>query len=260
MRDFIRQWYGVLTTAAVAVSALWLVYAGKHTLFVHPRYTIFITEMSLLALVACVWALARGISHEHEHASDFSLAGSAHSDDAGHEHAHVTRSLWASAVTGVLVVTALVMVLAVPPAPLSANLAGARATAQAAPLSSNIIRSLADLPTQPTVADWAQLLISQTKDDLTNQPAQIDGFVTADDDIASQGYYLVRFRITCCAVDAFPARVPVYDPQWREHVEIGQWVKVEGKFQPSTINIHEEWMLHPERVTPIDEPDQPYLF
>ncbi len=267
LREFLRQWYGIFTTAAVAVSALWLVSTGKHTLFVHPRYTIFITEMAVLALIACLWALwngagttAKNTTPEKDSSTAISPA-SATTAHTGTTHTAPRLAALNSAATAILVSTALVIVLLIPPAPLSAKLAGARAQSQVAPSNgTKIVRTLADLPAQPTTADWAKLLVSQTKDDLTEQKAHIDGFVTTDDDIAGQGYYLVRFSIICCAVDAFPARVPIYDPNWRDHVEVGQWLDIEGAFQPSTINIHEEWMLHPTRVTPIEEPENPYLF
>lgn len=266
--EFIGQWYGVLTTAAVAVSALWLVFTGKHTLFVHPRYTVFIVEMSALALIASVWALSQSTTlnceetsahHHHHHDSHESTGEPTH--EASRVPESVRGNFLGKAATAFLVASALIMVLLVPPAPLSANLAGSRTTVQGAAVNSTkIIRTLADLPVQPTTADWAQLLVSQTKEDLTGEHAHIDGFVTTDDEIAEHGYYLVRFSIICCAVDAFPARVPIYDPHWREHVEIGQWLDIEGEFQPSNTNIQEDWMLHPSHVTPIEEPEQPYLF
>lgn len=285
---FLGEWYGILLTLAVAVSALWLVLTGQHILYIHPRYTIFILEMASLAALACLWALWRGIpsSHSHDHPTPGQPQDEAHGHhvgkavsfadltfldgEPGEEAAHRAGVPWeprgwkarlGTATTAGLVVAASVMVLVLPPAPLSPSMAaqrgGGRATAASA---SNLVHSLADLPVEPNISHWAQLLSQQGPDDLTGLSTQIDGFVTTTPEFSAHGYYLTRFTIICCAVDAYPASVPIYDPQWREHVEVGQWLEVEGSFQPSTGGIYEKYALHPTQVTPIEEPAEPYLY
>lgn len=285
---FLGEWHGILLTLAVAVSALWLVLTGQHILYIHPRYTIFILEMAGLATLACLWALWRGIpsSHSHDHPTpdlpldeapgthvgeEVSLVDATVVDTGrGEEAAHSAgvpgeprgwKARLGMATTAGLVVAASVMVLLLPPAPLSPSMAaqrgGGRATAASA---SNLVHSLADLPAQPNISHWAQLLSQQGPDDLTGMAAHIDGFVTTTPEFAAHGYYLTRFTIICCAVDAYPASVPIYDPQWREHVKVGQWLEVEGSFHPSTGDIYEKYSLHPTQVTPIEEPAEPYLY
>lgn len=292
------RWYGIVLTAVVAVSALWLVATGQHTLFIHPRYTVFITEMSALALAACVWALRH-----------LGFAEGAMTSENNKPERVADRPSWRvrmqRVTTASLVIIAIVMVLLVPPAPLSPSMVAQRSigTNAGSGNSSNIVRTLADLPAEPRISDWAMLLASQTTDDLTGIPVRVEGFVTTDPEIAEHGYYLVRFTIICCAVDAFPARIPIYDPQWRDRVEVGQWLEVSGNFQPTRdlladVNdgdrisvdqgssaasagsgtatdpqteqadasdvklpgLIEEYMLQPSEVTPIPEPAEPYLY
>lgn len=282
---WIGQWYGVILTAAVAVSALWLVITGQHTLFIHPRYSVFLAEMAILAGIASMWALWRGVpqseSHHHpgavipetmtarpsemnpsERATDSaSLPATASAATVEYRQGKGNRATLASAATAVLVGTALVLVTVVPPAPLSPSMAMQRGgTGGAGASYSNLVRGLADLPPEPNISHWAQLLTIPHDDDLSNVPARITGFVTTNPDIADQGYYLVRFTVVCCAVDAYPAAVPIYDPMWREHVEVGQWLDVSGAFQPVEGKLPEKYILHPDSVTPIEEPAEPYLF
>lgn len=257
--SFCRRWYGVLLTAAIAVSALWLALTERHTLYVHPRYTVFIIEMSALAVVACVWAFwqvgasqeectgqaeccvqqADCVSHDG-HTCNTPIDEPEHAGEL-RETGKMWRAHWfrraTTLVTGSLVLTAAIMVLALPPAPLSPSMVAQRSigTSAAGRNAANIVRSLADLPAEPRISDWSMLLMSQTSDDLTGVPATVTGFVTTTPEIADQGYYLVRFTIICCAVDAFPAQIPVYDPHWREHVQVGQWLKVSGNFQPAGV-------------------------
>lgn len=247
VKRWLGRWYGVLLTAAFAVSGLWLTFTGRHTLYVHPRYTVFIIEMSALAVVACVWGFWQSAAFvqvgqaEHQECCGHSAIKNGDGTGghvAGHKVAGTPRRQWQARIgkmtTTILVIIAAIMVLIVPPAPLSPNMVAQRSVGvnTGRTNSSNIVRSLADLPAEPRISDWAMLLMSKTSDDLTGVPASVEGFVTTTPEIADRGYYLVRFTIICCAVDAFPAQVPVYDPAWRERVEVGQWLKVSGSFQP----------------------------
>ena len=68
-------------------------------------------------------------------------------------------------------------------------------------------------------------------------------------------YYLVRFRITCCAADALPLAVEVQKPE-NLTVPNNQWVEVWG-----TIHLRAEgFLLQAEKVFPVPKPQDLYLY
>lgn len=257
--ECVNQWRGVALSMILAVATIWLAWADMLTFFIHPRYVFFTVEMALLALVASVWAIWRGQRVEE---------GKADHDHAHEEAQREPRQLptWLAGAASMAVVVAVTgMVLVAPPAPLSATLAseralagggvGERSTGKAA------ITSLAQLPDEATVGDWAQLLANAPTEEVLGQKPALEGFVIAPEEIAEHGYYLVRFQIACCAVDALPVGVPVIDPDWRKKYGEGQWLRVTGEFTPNPgVAFPEEAVLTPGAVEKIDEPEQPYLF
>jgi len=70
-----------------------------------------------------------------------------------------------------------------------------------------------------------------------------------------------RFIVTCCAVDAQPVGVPVYAPNWKADLAVDDWVRVTGSFgvNPSSSSA-QSIAVTADTVTPIEEPDEPYLF
>ncbi|HEV7949157.1 MAG TPA: TIGR03943 family protein, partial [Glaciihabitans sp.] len=113
-----------------------------------------------------------------------------------------------------------------------------------------------------TVLDWASLL-RQTSDTAfyADKPVDVTGFITEDADDPDNVFYVSRFVITCCAVDAQPVGVPVYMPGWRDEMALDDWVQLTGQFvaNPSTSSA-QQIALAPESVTPVGEPSEPYLF
>jgi len=113
-----------------------------------------------------------------------------------------------------------------------------------------------------TVLDWASLL-RQTSDTsfYASKPASVVGFITADEDDPTNVFYVSRFVITCCAVDAQPVGVPVYMPGWSDEYALDDWVEISGGFvaNPSSSSAQQIALL-PDVVTPVGEPSEPYLF
>lgn len=291
----VNQWRGVALSMILAVATIWLAWAEMLTFFIHPRYVFFTVEMALLALLASVWAIWRGIHEEdEEHGHDHSHHDHAHhhgpfQNDAGQENTHGPDSplapplkapltpragrreprqlpTWLAGAASLAVVVAVAgMVLVAPPAPLSATLASERALAGGGvgerSTGKAVITTLAQLPDEATVGDWAQLLANAPAEEVLGQKPALEGFIIAPEEIAEHGYYLVRFQIACCAVDALPVGVPVVDPAWREKYGEGQWLRVTGEFTANPgVPFPEEAVLTPGAVETIDEPEQPYLF
>jgi uncharacterized membrane protein YcgQ (UPF0703/DUF1980 family) len=66
--------------------------------------------------------------------------------------------------------------------------------------------------------------------------------------------------MTCCAVDARPIGVPVYQPNWRNTYKADQWVDVQGTFIQNPEAGAIAVAIGPKSITPISEPDNPYVY
>jgi putative membrane protein len=74
-------------------------------------------------------------------------------------------------------------------------------------------------------------------------------------------FFVARLVVSCCAVDAQPIGVPVYRPGWRDEIEPGAWIRIEGAFvKNSSRDSHEEVAIGVGSLANIEEPDQPYVF
>ena len=115
-----------------------------------------------------------------------------------------------------------------------------------------------------TVLDWASLL-RQTSDlaFYDGKPVDVTGFITADPDDPQNVFYVSRFVITCCAVDAQPVGVPVYSPNWSDSYAVDDWVEVTGSFGANQSSRSTQPLaVQPsvDGIVGIEEPDDPYLF
>lgn len=238
--------------SVISIATLWLGVTDRLVLYIHPRYEAFTVVMAVAGLVLAVAHVLRSDrSGERDH---------------GHEHAHDEPperllSIGALALSAALSAGAVLL----PPATLSAATASQRdiTTAQVSSSASLDDAASADTATflRYTVAEWSSLL-AQTSDPafFAGKPADVLGFVTPDPD-AADVFYVSRFTITCCAVDAQPVGVPVYLPDWQTRFAADDWVQVSGEFvanrsADSTALI----ALVPTEVTGADEPSDPYLY
>ena len=74
-------------------------------------------------------------------------------------------------------------------------------------------------------------------------------------------FFLTRFVVTCCAVDAQPVSIPVYYPGWSDEFAFDSWVTVNGGFQVLP-QIAEPGNLAvvPGDIVEEEVPREPYLF
>lgn len=241
-----REGVGLLLLAVALVCTIWLAATGKLTLYIHPRYTIFTVVMAAIALVLTVAAV---VAPRHEHGERPRRAG-----------------MVAVIALAVALATSAAM-LVVPPATLTT------ATADQRELNSTTIGANAqtlDSAAQQsgaafarfTVADWSSLL-RQTTDPAFFDGKAVDvvGFITRSDDDPENLYYVSRFIVTCCAVDAQPVGVPVYQPGWAGSLAEGDWVRVTGQFGTSPSSAGgPSIVLAPDTTESVEEPSEPYLY
>jgi putative membrane protein len=251
----LRRWRGVLLMGVISVGTVWLAVTNQLVLYIHPRYVVFTVIMALVALVftvARVIVSSRSTEHDHE------------DDDEDQDARPLQRALSITALTLAAALAAGAVLL--PPATLSAATASQRditATQTNLDAASLEEASSADGPTfsRYTVLEWSSLL-AQTSDPVfyAGKPVDVVGFITPDP-VAADVFYVSRFSITCCAVDAQPVGVPVYLPDWSSQFAADDWVQVTGEFASnrsteSTAPI----ALAPAGVIGVEQPSDPYLF
>jgi uncharacterized membrane protein YcgQ (UPF0703/DUF1980 family) len=78
------------------------------------------------------------------------------------------------------------------------------------------------------VKDWASLLQQGAGPEFyAGKTAEITALshLTGDPDNV---FYVARFVVTHCVVDAQPVGVPVYRPGWQDEIPLDSWVGVSG--------------------------------
>ncbi len=244
---WLTRWLGVTLSVVGVVAIVALAVTGRLELYIHPRYVLFTVTMAVVAGAGVIAALVL-------------LPGRA---ETTHEHdqsrSPLRRGL-AVAGSAAVVVAAVVGLLAIPPASLTSATAQNRDASTSAVLESTDTTALVGGDSsQFTVKDWAALLRQNPGVDFfAGKPADVSGFVYGDD---PDLFYVARFLVTCCAVDAQPLVVPVHVPGWQDLYELDSWVEVTGQFGSNPdAGSADPIVLMPAEITPIEEPAQPYVF
>lgn len=273
------RWQGVLLTLVVGISTLWLSATGQLVLYIHPRYVVFTVIMIAIGMVLSLGVLVLAPSSRDAGAED-----DGHGHDGHHHDAHADElrapaerprrrrrgraaARTAAVAGGALVTTAVAVSLVVlPPATLTSATAGQRdvnsSTASLAGTSVEDAASAdADAYAAFSVLDWAGLL-RQTSDlsFFEGKTADVVGFVVpAGDD--PDVFYVSRFVVTCCAVDAQPVGVPVHLVDWRSQVSADEWLDVSGGFQTNPSRTSSDPIaLVPDELEKVGQPSDPYLY
>lgn len=242
----LARWRGLVLALMGIVATVWLGVTGQLGLYIHPRYYVFTVVMAVIGGVLAVAA--------------FALAPA--DDDHDDEELPTRGRGWWTLGGALLIVASAVALLALPPATLSAASATDRDVN-----SSDAVLSV-DAPTLSgdygafTIKDWAALLRSPASaGGIEGERATLTGFVTADETDPDDVFYVTRFVVTCCAVDAQPVGVPVYLPGWQKDYPVETWVEVEGAFatNPSVVS-SEPLVVVPSTTTVTEQPAEPYVF
>jgi len=237
---------GVFAIGVLTLVTVWLGWQGMLGFYIHPRYNLFTLVMA--AIGVSLMAIA------------FFVPTKGHSH-AGHKHAkgHSIMEWLSLGLVAVVVTIALVL----PPTTLSSYTAenrsfGAVATSPAADAID--VESTTSGFENLTVRDWASLLI-QTQDPSFFRGKPFSALGTITDSGDPDVFFLTRFVVTCCAVDAQPVSIPVYYPGWSDEFAFDSWVTVNGGFQVLP-QIAEPGNLAvvPGDIVEEEVPREPYLF
>ncbi len=250
------------------IATLWLTVTGQLGLYIHPRYFVFTAVMAVLAAVFTVAAFAIVPSAdaelddtEHDHAHDDHAHEPDHQpEEPGGKPPSGTAALVGSVLVIVLTAGAL---LALPPATLTTSTVEKRDlnASVAGPTAESIDLTGGDYSSF-TVKDWAALIRQGASDDyFAGTPVTLTGFVTPDPDDAENVFYVARFVVTCCAVDAQPVGVAVYAPGWQDRFPVDSWVTVTGEFDanPSLASL-QTTAITPVTIEETTQPNQPYVY
>lgn len=245
----LKRWQGLLLVAAIATSTLWLAMTGQLELYVAPRHTAFATVMAVVGLVAVVFS-AVGVRT--------------------HEHARMVPR-WSAILSAAGTGTALLVagsLLVLPPATLTSATASQREiNSTAVGGAGTTVKAASEIPDSAgfanlTLADWASLL-RQTSDVSFYQgkTATALGFITEDPEDPENVFYISRFYITHCALDAQAVGVPIYLEDWKSTFSPDQWVTASGEFVPNrSSKSTQSLVLDAEDIAVIEQPEDPYLY
>ena len=243
------------------VAIVWLAATGQLGLYIHPRYFEFTVVMAVLAGVAVIAAFAvvpgapDDDGHGHDHDGD--------EHEPSGERPRGRSWLW-GAVTALVIVGTVAALLVLPPATLtSATVDQRELNASAAVADPGTTEQLVGSDTTSfTVKDWASLLRQGAGEEyFAGKTADITGFVTPDPDDPENVFYIARFVVTCCAVDAQPVGVPVFLPDWQSEYAVDSWVTGTGGFGPNpSVSSGQAIVFEPADLAPTEQPAEPYVY
>ncbi|NQX05340.1 TIGR03943 family protein [Rathayibacter sp. VKM Ac-2856] len=268
----LARWKGVVLSLIGVVSTLWLAATGRLGLYIHPRYFEFSVILAAVAavLLICAFAIVPGAEEEEGHGHGHGDADG-HAEDRGDDHVEdhlhpAPRRRWRAGLAALgsvaVIACAAVALLIVPPAALTASTATQREVNTSAVDASVTAQAPTGDTASFTVRDWATLLRQGASEQfLAGRTATVSGFVTPDASDPENVFYVARFIVTCCAVDAQPVGVPIHQPGWADTYTEGEWLEVTGGFGANpSVTSAEAVVLEPDTVVPIDEPAMPYVY
>jgi uncharacterized repeat protein (TIGR03943 family) len=248
--DVLRNWSGAALALVGVIATIWLAATGRLTLYVHPRYTLLTVIMAVLTLLVLVGMAAVGVP-------------SAADEDRDHDHVTGVSTfgrllIWSN---GAVLVCAALALLVIPPATLSSTTRQNRelVTSGQALDSTKVAALVGADPATFSVKDWAALLSQGGPEAVLGKQVNLFGYVLDRDE--EDVFFIARLAVSCCAVDAQPIGVPVYRPGWRDEIEPGAWIKIEGAFVKNPSRDSQEGVaIGVGSLANIEEPDQPYVF
>ena len=199
--------------------------------------------------------------HDYTH-HDYTHHDHTHHDHTHHDHSHALG--WGSVF---IVALPVVLGLVTTPQPLGTAALANRDVSlsmneSALPVG---LRTREIASTDKTIMDWWHDFRSSPAvgQELVGQKVQVSGFVFQDERFGADHFLVTRFVVSCCVADANVLGLLVRTPA-DVALENDQWVEVRGSFaEMDSASTVENWhmpVVLSETITPIDVPNQPYLY
>jgi putative membrane protein len=230
------------------VYTLSLYFNQQLTLYIHPRYILFTVVLSAASLVAC----GAGFVLTAWHVANGGVAD---------------RVAWRPSFTLLVAGLVLLCAFALPARTLSSDTADQRSSnfnstqvGASGSEAGNTLTLFGAVTARLTIADWVSAFNLETNPSFyAGKKVDVVGFVFRPEGAPPDVFYVSRFRVTCCAVDAQPIGLPVRSPGWQERFEDDAWVRVVGSFVETEGNIAEPVVIEPRSVEPTNQPENPYV-
>jgi putative membrane protein len=152
--------------------------------------------------------------------------------------------------------------LLIPPQPLGASAVANRGLNPLSPLSVNNSGAvqLALAPANRTILDWQRAADQPGGSaNLEGQVADVTGFVYHDARLPPDRFFVSRFVLTCCVVDATPVAMLVVWPG-AQSLPNDAWVRVRGPVNQAEYDGGPVLLVEAWNVDPAAEPPEPYLY
>lgn len=115
-------------------------------------------------------------------------------------------------------------------------------------------------PLERNVLDWSRLFLSESAPSAFNgQQARVLGFMYKEPGYPEDTFMVGRFTMSCCVADSSALGLPAY-LEGADEMASGTWVEVEGTFRAQDFMGEQVPVIQVARLTPVDEPEQPYLY
>lgn len=224
---------------------LMLINSGRLGMFVHTRFTwLSIVTASLLFVISFVGVLHDAkFFYEKKLWKEFNIKDYVRTD--------------------IVIVIICIVVFFLPIRPLSVGIAQQRVAD-----FNNVSASSEDISelyrrtntNEFTLKEWAILLNDNpANEDLVGRKITVSGFIFDDGTDKENLFYVSRFRVICCVVDASPLGIPV-EVSWREKFKENDWVAISGILEFAEIHGSRKLVIHPESVENIEVPNNPYIY
>ncbi len=237
----------MLVLGGLAFYFAFVVLSGRWAFYIDPRFQwLSVVAVLLLALLAISYILG---GKENEDLFN---------DPLQDDHTKVVP------LSVLAMIVPLFLGLVIPAEPLGASAIKTRGidtNYSSITLSNTSSRSLTIIPSERNVLDWARAIASS--DDIAefdNQEAKVVGFVYRDSRFGEGQFMVSRFTLSCCVADALAIGLVVQLPSDMPEFALDTWVEVEGVFQESEFDDSLIPILFAASITPVDQPDQPYLY
>jgi putative membrane protein len=244
----LKRYQGLALVGVTSASTLWLAATGQLELYVAPKHAVFAVVMSSLGLAAVLASAVRVTTHRHAETRPRVLA-------------RIATGVGGS--VAVLVTAAMVLL---PPATLTSATASQRDVNSTAPLTDTATLDEQSAPDASTanlsLLDWASLL-RQTSDlaFYEGKTIRATGFITPDPDDPDNVFYVSRFYISHCAIDAQAVGVPVYLPDWASTWDADEWVDLEGEFAVNASTTSSQGIaVTADALEAVEQPADPYIY
>jgi uncharacterized repeat protein (TIGR03943 family) len=246
--------------AALGAMGVRLVLSRQFLRFVRPGMKLPLLAASFLLIVLGVatliraWRSPRIVEHHSAHAADDLVH-----NEGGHSHDEGKGPG-----VGWLLALPLAVLLLVEPTSLGAYAANRQAVkttrlSQSAGVLFDPLPAKQDGRMELSLTDFSERGLYDSKESLKAQPVRLVGFVNHDK-AAPGGFFLTRFKIACCAADAYPVQVVLLGDagQWPDDT----WLTIDGVWKPTEVQPDAKDLLRAQitvqKVTKMATAPDPY--